>query len=201
LAAQKAFEAIDKGVIHLWSEHIGRNKGWVNQVARKLQEKEPAKRLCKELLVDLWVNAGRRLEERRFVDAVARLYRLSELLAQFRLWHVYGIDTGEVDMNKVPKNMRRQLESYRNERGKVQIPLKAAYGLLAALGDGLGNAWQDSKFRDALRARNESISGHGLQPVTEEVAIKLKEAVEPLLQAVVSELNGYLVKATFPRLT
>ncbi len=201
LVAQEAFEAVDKGVIDLWSEHIGRNKGWVNQVAKKLQEKEPAKRLCKELLVDLWANAGRRLEERRFVDAVARLYRLSELLAQFRLWHVYGIDTGEVDMNKVPENMRRQLESYRNERGKVQIPLKAAYELLAALGDELGGAWREPKLRDALRARNESIAAHGLQPVTEEVAKRLKEAEEPLLKAVVPELNGYLAKATFPRLT
>lgn len=64
----------------------------------------------------------------------------------------------------------------------------------------MGNAWQDSKFRDALRARNESISGHGLQPLTEEVAIKLKEAVEPLLQAVVPELNRFLAGAAFPRL-
>lgn len=31
----------------------------------------PTERLCKELLVDLWANALRRLKEGRFIDAVA----------------------------------------------------------------------------------------------------------------------------------
>ncbi|HHW44423.1 MAG TPA: Dna2/Cas4 domain-containing protein [Desulfotomaculum sp.] len=38
---------------------------------------------------------------------------------RYRLWQTYGIDTGDVDMDKVQENMRRQLESYRHERGKV----------------------------------------------------------------------------------
>ncbi|WP_027719167.1 TIGR02710 family CRISPR-associated CARF protein, partial [Desulfovirgula thermocuniculi] len=198
LATREAFEAIGRVVVERWPEKVKENKGWVNQIARRLREEEPAKRLCAELLVDLWANAFRRLEERRFIDAVARLYRLAEMMAQYRLWHGYGIDTGNVDVERVPDGARGWLETYGNERGRVQVPLKAAYELLAALGDELGRAWEDLGLRNALRARNESIAAHGLQPVNEEVALRLKEALEPLLLKVVPQLNAYLSRATFP---
>lgn len=203
LAAQKFFVSVDKSVISTWSENIAKNKGWVNRLAGKLQEKDPAKQLCEELLADLWVNALRRIEEHRFVDAVSRLYRLYELIVQFRLRHSYGIDTGNVDIFKVPEELRRQIEGkYRNERGRIQVPLIGACELLIAVGDELGRAWQDPRIKDAIRARNESIAAHGLRHVSKETAMKLKEAVEPLLRSVVPEarLMRYLDEASFPRL-
>jgi len=79
IAAKQAFDEVDKSVMETWSPdgQIARNKGWVNKLARKLQSNSLDERLCEELLVDLWANALRRLEEKRFVDAVARLYRLA----------------------------------------------------------------------------------------------------------------------------
>ena len=51
--------------MEIWSSdgQIGRNKGWVNQLAEKLQASSLDERLCRELLVDLWANALRRLRE------------------------------------------------------------------------------------------------------------------------------------------
>lgn len=201
-AAQEAFEAVDKSVMERWSpdRQIACNKGWVNRLARKLQSERPTDRLCEELLVDLWANALRRLEEGRFIDAVARLYRLVELIAQFRLWQRYGIDTGDVDMSKVPESMREKLEVYRSEKGRVQIPLRASYELLVELGDEIGKVGERPQLRDALSARNNSIAAHGLEPVTCEVAVKLKEAIEPLLASLVPALSRYLKEAQFPSL-
>ncbi len=202
IAAQKAFEEVDRQTMERWSPdgRVKRNKGWVNKLARKLGAQNPAERLCEELLVDLWANALRRLTEGRFIDAVARLYRLFELIAQLRLWHQYGINTSDVDTSKLPESERAKLECYRNEKGKVQIPLRASYELLEALGDEIGKAWSQPRLRDALSARNNSIAAHGLEPVTEEVASKLKEAIEPIVRRLVPELDSLFQEAQFPQL-
>lgn len=200
--SQKAFENVDNGLMNQWSPdgQIAKNRDWVNILAGKLKSGNLNKRLCPELLVDLWANALRRIEEKRFVDAVARLYRLTELIAQFRLWHMHEIDTSDVDMSKVPESIRAQLERYRDERGKVKIPLRASYELLKGLGDEIGEMGVGEKLRDALTARNNSIAAHGLEPVTEKVANNLKEAIEPILRKVVPNLESHLEKAQFPTL-
>lgn len=200
VAAKAAFDEVDRGVINRWSSLIAVNKGWVNRLEKNLQSAQPTERLCEELLVDLWANALRRLHERRFVDAVARLYRLTELIAQFCLWRRYGIDTSDVDMSKVPESKREKLERHRDEKGKVKIPLRTSYELLKELGDEIGEMGVGGKLRDALSARNNSIAAHGLEPVTEKVANDLKEAIEPILRKVVPNLESHLEKARFPRL-
>ncbi|MFN3421061.1 MAG: TIGR02710 family CRISPR-associated CARF protein [Armatimonadota bacterium] len=202
IKAKEAFDNVDKTVMQEWSakDQIAKNKGWVNRLAQNLQSQDLNKQLCEELLVDLWANALRRLKEERFVDAVARLYRLAELIAQYRLWHNYRIDTSDVDMSKVPEGMKEKLERYRNEKGKVQIPLKASYELLAALGDEIGKAWDKPKLKDAISARNRSIAAHGLEPVSRTVAENLKGEVEPLLREVVPNLDRLVSDAEFPSL-
>ncbi len=195
--AKEAFDAIDKTVMERWSQKIAENKGWVNQITRALQSDDLSQRLCPQLLVDLWANALRRLQESRFIDAVARLYRLTELIAQFRLWRCYKIDTSDVDVSKVPEEMRVELEAKRDEKGKFKVAMDAAYRLLKALGDELGHEYEKPALRDALRHRNESIAAHGLNPVTDQTAKRLKEAIEPLLRKVVPELDRLLARATF----
>ncbi len=185
IKAKEAFDAVDKTVMRQWSsaeERIAKNKGWVNRLAQNLQSKDLTKRLCKELLVDLWANAMRRIEEIRFVDAVARFYRLCELIAKLQLWHCHKIDTSDVDMSKVLESTREKIERYRNERGKVRIPLQASYELLASLGDDIGKDWDKPELKNAISARNSSIAAHGLEPVSDETAKKLKEEVESLLK-------------------
>lgn len=201
--ACKAFKAIDKTVMQQWKsagERIAGNKGWVNMLASKLQSQDLSEKLCEELLIDLWANALRRYEENRFVDAVARLYRLCELIAQFRLWHQYKINTSSVDVEEIDEDMRKKLERYRDEKGIVKLPLQASYELLAYLGDEIGNAWNKPKLREVLNARNNSIAAHGLKPVNKEVVEKLKEEVELLLRKVIHDLDQKIDNTEFPSL-
>lgn len=202
ITAQKAFDDVTKEIMEQWSPEgqIENNKGWVNKLAGKLQSEKLDDRLCPELLVDLWANALRRIEENRFVDAVARLYRLTELIAQFQLWHKHHIDTRNVDMNKVPEGAKANLERFRDEKGRVKISLQTSYELLDAMGDEVGKMGREERLRNALSARNESIAAHGLKPVTEEVAKNLKETIEPILRKVVGNLDKQLEKAKFPQL-
>ncbi len=201
-AAQQAFEKVNKSIIDRWSPQIACNKGWVNRLANKLKSQNLGDRLCEELLVDLWANAQRRLQEQRFVDAVARLYRLTELIAQFRLWHQHEIDTSDVDISKVPKQIKPLIKQYRHpQKKKIQLPLRAAYELLAELGDEIGRQGIQSGLQDALSKRNASIAAHGLEPVSEETAVRLREAVKPLLRNLVPSLNKLLEeKVLFPQL-
>jgi hypothetical protein len=54
---------------------------------------------CK--MIDLIANARRRAEEGFYDDAVGRLYRTMEMLAQFELLTKYDQDTSDIDLSKV----------------------------------------------------------------------------------------------------
>jgi len=49
------------------------------------------------LIADILNNARRRMKEGKYDDAMARLYRTVELIAQYRLKMKYEIDTSDVD--------------------------------------------------------------------------------------------------------
>jgi len=70
------------------------------------------------ILVDLMNNARRRMEEGKYDDAVARLYRTVELIAQYRLKMKYEIDTSDVDTwhLKTLGMERKVLEKYEELR-------------------------------------------------------------------------------------
>ncbi len=123
-----------------------------------------------ELVEDLLLNAQRRAQQQRYDDAVGRLYRALELLAQIHLKLKYDIITGDVDLPKLPESLRDQYAAERNPRtGKVQIPLWKSYTLLGELPeDPLGNYFQiESKhLLNSLEVRNHSLFAHGFQPIT-----------------------------------
>ena len=199
--ARDAFDKISREDMEKWSNKISANKGWVNRIAKALASNEPRQRLCRELLVDLWMNANRRLEEGRFVDALARLYRLAELAAQYRLIHQYDIDTGNVDIGKIPTDMHETINRYRDEKERIRIPLSAAYQLLARFNDPIAEIFQGEAVRDALNRRNESIAAHGLNPVSAEDVEKLKEGIKGILGKLIHNLDEMAQQAIFPKLS
>lgn len=122
------------------------------------------------LVRDLMANADRCAQRGRFDDAVGRLYRATELLAQLRLRHRYQIRTGDVPLDhaEILDETRSWLQAERDLRsGKVRIGLFAAYRLLGDLQDELGHFADEHKetLRDLLNVRNSSIFAHGLQPI------------------------------------
>jgi len=137
-------------------------------------------------IVDLLENARRRASERRYDDAVARLYRVLEALAQVQLRDRYGLpQTSAVPLDRIPEPLRTRWAS-RAENGAVAIGLQDDYALLEALGDPLGRAFADAGLADRekspLAARNQSILAHGFQPVSEAVYGQLHERVTALVR-------------------
>lgn len=118
---------------------------------------------------DLMANARRKSEEHRYADAVARLYRAIEALAQSRLRQQYGLDTAALPLPSLPSPLREEWAGDARE-GVLQIGLQKGYHLLRVLGDPLGHRFQQDDLdnpRSPLKARNDSVLAHGFQPVSE----------------------------------
>jgi CRISPR-associated protein (TIGR02710 family) len=140
-------------------------------------------RPSRELIEDLLANARRRRREGRYDDAVARLYRAVEAMAQWRLAQQHGIpDTAAVPAEKVPETLRAELTP--SGQGAFQLGLQDAYRLLQALGDPLGQRFRqlqlDDRARSPLAERNRSILAHGWQPVSENACQSLWEKTRDL---------------------
>ncbi len=134
----------------------------LEQVATSITSEE----FVPAVFADIFNNAIRRTIEVRYDDAIARLYRVTEMLAQWVLATRYGISTDKVETRKVPPKHRPTFEALRSiEDGRVKIGLRKAYELLATLGAPLGAAFvADKEMRELLKERGRSILAHGIQP-------------------------------------
>jgi len=135
--------------------------------------------------------------EGRIDDAVARLYRAIEAVAQVALRDCHGFEsTAKVPLGRVPEPVRSEW-SFRSEDGVVALGLQDAYLLLASLNDPLGDMFKEAELNGAkspLTARNRSILAHGIDRVAEPVFDQLWKAALELAQVSQNELPS------FPRL-
>ncbi len=169
------------------------NKEFLGRLLRCRDSKEPY------YIADLLNNAERRAEEGKYDDAVARLYRTAEMVAQYRLRGRYGIDTGDVDVSLLGEKAAERYRRYMDERGRIRVGMLRAYELLQELGDELGEMLiADRRMRSLLTRRNESILAHGTAPVEEGVFAELRERVVELARKAVPELDSLMEKARFP---
>jgi CRISPR-associated protein (TIGR02710 family) len=130
---------------------------------------------------DLFANAERRFKEGKIDDAVLRLYRVLEMIAQERLMSQYEIDTSNVLAEKIAIDLKDEYVSkYKDQRdGRIKIPLEACFRLLCALGDDIGKKYKsnESQFRDLQTSRNYSYLTHGFRYSTVNTFQKLKDYV------------------------
>jgi CRISPR-associated protein (TIGR02710 family) len=188
--AKKLFEQLqhmpalppDLGVDPQLSHRLGRIGDAVHQ-----------QRFTEDLVADLVANAARRLYEGRWDDAVARLYRATEMLAQFVLQHNYGIQTKQVDPQCLPDHLRPQY-------GGRELGLAGAYALLTELNHPLGQAYQTAQEgpQQLLAARNQSILAHGTKPVSEEAARGFYRRVCALAGTQIQDFDERLRTLQFP---
>jgi hypothetical protein len=145
-----------------------------------------------ELVQDLLLNAERRGRRGWYDDAVARLYRATELLAQtyicleLRLatppdWSERDLQlaSGEWFTNNGVLGLFRWLQVHEANRGKG----KAERGL----GSIYAKQWRELKR--LFDARNRSLLGHGLRPIDQPTWQSLQDRVTNLLSAVLRVLE------------
>lgn len=147
-------------------------------------------------VLDLLANARRRNREGRTDDAVARLYRAIESLAQVVLADRHGIaNTKKVPLAGIPFDLRDEWTPRADEEENVFLGLQDAYRLLDALGDELGRHFLQLGLHDRrkspLSARNQSILAHGFERASEETFEQLWEAVLALSGSTGGELPSF----------
>ena len=167
-------------------------------------------------LVDLLNNAQRRINEEKYDDATARLYRISELIAQIKLLEIGLIDKNILKQSKVFHIDKKSLIETNNleaiefaetkpdfqnpEEERMKLSLKESFTLLEILGDSLAKEFlEDKEVDNVLSSRNNSILAHGLNPANKEDTIGLFEKLMEYAREVFSELDKYIDYATFPQ--
>ena len=155
---------------------ISQNKGFLGRLNR-VEKYETL------ILVDLINNAYRRIEEGKYDDAVARLYRAIELISQIKLAEEGLNDLSEkkftMDDLKGRKVDTSRYEKYADDKGRLKVGLENKFKLLKDLG------WEEAdtvylendELKNLLQKRNNSILAHGLEPVDKATAEDLFEKV------------------------
>lgn len=165
----------------------------VDRLAKHLNRLEQSKPPSSQHVIDLLMNAWRRRAEGRFDDAVARLYRAIEAVAQVAL-KVHGIESTEkVSLERVPRPLQGSWAARAND-GAIAIGLQDAYALLDAIGDPVGAAFIRAGLNDKkspLVARNSSILAHGFERVSEEVFDRLWSSALMLAKVDPSSLPSF----------
>lgn len=167
----------------------------------RLPNLKPEEGFSADRLADLFNNAGRRLDEGRYDDALARLYRLAEMLAQWILHKDYKIDTAGVDLDKVPPSLRQSLEARRSAEGKIVIGLDQDYQLLKAYGHPVGRQFDEGPLRGIgvlLKKRNDSLLAHGLKPIEKKDVVSLREKLRALITLEVADFADRCRALEFP---
>lgn len=125
------------------------------------------------IFMDLLANARRRAEiGHHYDDAVVRLYRAMEVLAQIQLEKGHGVKSQEVRPEQLPDSIREDYRRCMTSEldGRIKLSLYPAYHLLKALGDPLGQAFFNlwPQIKRVLDTQHHSILAHGFEPMKSE---------------------------------
>ena len=156
------------------------------------------------ILASLINNSIRRAEEYKYDDAIARLYRAFELIAQIRL-STYRLISSDLDINVLlEKNVNQEfIDSLEKTRvdGKIKIGLIKDFEVLAELGDDLGLYFAENrnKINNLTIKRNNSILAHGLESLDKEDFDQFEELVENLARKLDKDMDKFLMQTKFAK--
>ena len=165
------------------------------------------KNRCYYILASLLNNARRRCEEHKYDDAIARLYRSFELIAQIRLKKQYNLYSSKIDIDilkkrKVDDEYIEILKRSKNDKGNIRLGLYQDYELLSYLNDDLGKFFNDNfgEISNCIEFRNKSILAHGLNNQDLESYKKFEKLVLNAANILIKDLDDYLNQTKFPYL-
>ena len=137
---------------------------------KKTLDSLPKEKISFEMVEELLANAFRRAEEGKYDDAVARLYRALEMIAQWRFIAKFGRSTSKFPLELLDRDLRGELFPGLSNDSSHDIACKKAFAVLSRIGDDYGNLFRenyDQGIRALLDRRNNSITAHGAVPLDE----------------------------------
>jgi len=146
-------------------------------------------------------SAERRAARGQYDEAVMRLYRAVELLAQYRLLERHRIDTGDIKPERIPEPIRSELLQ-RKSGEKITAGLVDSFRVLQALGDPLGELYSrgwGEKLKDVQGKRNKSVLAHGLEPVSREDWERCHRLVSGFVEEAFAHLGIRISAPQFPK--
>jgi len=180
---------------------------------KEILYKEINNPFCKERIADLLENAKRRGDyENKYDDAIARLYRLIEYLAQIKIVQkgLYkqdsknNPDTENLNIEKLPKSLQEKYLREKNIRdNKIKLGLVKSYELLYDLNDELGKIFmyeynmKNSELKNILKLRNNSILAHGFTPIKKTTYKKCLFLIENFINKIFPEVSHLKEKVKF----
>ena len=170
-------------------------------------------------LPDLLNNAYRRIEEGKYDDAVARLYRAIELIAQMcltkhnvinekNLWgnaefsiNISDIESkNKIEVDEVLATFSDYNKSKNFGKNTFKLASKNSYELLESLGSQFATDYlNDEQLNINIGSRNRSILAHGLQPIDKDKAVELYSQVLKYAKRALPDLVEYMDMADFPK--
>lgn len=148
-----------------------------------------------ELFLDLLGNAQRQAQfGQKYEDAVVRLYRAMEVLAQVAL-SKKGIRTAAADSSRLPDAIREDfIKKYTSPLdNKIKIGAIGAYQLLKALGDERGKLFdkQWNGLKSLLEARHNSVLGHGFLSIPRERYQQLFDSILKIAECRIEQIPRF----------
>ena len=174
-------------------------------------------------LPDLLNNAQRRIDEGKFDDAVARLYRAIELIAQLRLMEFRIVDdetfikekSFRIDKSKVIKKTSKSTQfqisklnkkKWRNE-DYLEYDMSKDYWILDYISKERDDELSNStialvnffkNIKNNIQVRNKSILAHGLKPLNKNDANRINKLVLKHSKKLCSNIDKEMELAKFP---
>jgi CRISPR-associated protein (TIGR02710 family) len=166
--------------------------------------KERTDSFCVERVVDLYLNAKRRAKEKKYDDAVARLYRLCEFLFQrevAKLGFYIDNDTDRLDTCKLPPALRVEYEP-KVKNGRLPLGLEGTIDLLKKIGDDSIKKVENEIFnlRNITSLRNKSILAHGFGHINEKGYTRYLDFVESIANKLIPNFKESCEEFKFPEI-
>ncbi|KUK56371.1 MAG: CRISPR-associated protein, TIGR02710 family [Atribacteria bacterium 34_128] len=154
-----------------------------------------------ELVGDLLNNAERRATQQRYDDAIARLYRATELFAQIRIEKTKGYKLGNLTLKELDEELRPEYSKYMKENDRLLLGLREDYELLYKMKDPVGNEFKENEgsLLEALKHRNSSILAHGLIPLKEKDYNFVNERLKGFILRAAKRINLHLEMKQLPQ--
>ena len=158
-------------------------------------------------IADLINNASRRIEEGKYDDAIIRLYRALELIAEVELYEKYSLRKNDIKVNELKKldidepakkSIIRRLDL---KYPRYQMPLTTTFFLLQKLYDKVGQHYfhNKNKYQELFQKRNLSVLVHGNYKYSYEEILEMEDMVIKLAQVYDKNVVKYMKQLEFPK--